>query len=176
MSDKRDNTTAAEKPAKGPRKTTYRKLQKLKIDLFDLNPPPMHTADTPWTEDEAIAEMEFLCRYVGCSDPTKIFFNQALFCRGYKEPELHARLAREFGGKVLELYELALRLRAEKVAMLCLNKQMDPKFGIFAMQNISKWRQTQTVDVATNVMIRTKDYKGTQEIITERMNKAKKEK
>lgn len=150
------------------------KIGKLAVAYEELDPPPVHKENTPWTEKQAIQEMDFLIRYIGCSDPKKLFFNQCLHERGYKNAMLYNKLAKQFPGLVTELYEFVKQLQRDKVATSCLTKEFDSRFGVFAMQNISSWRQTQTVDVATQVSIKTKDYKGIQETINKRMDDAKK--
>ncbi len=147
------------------------------VDANDLNPPKPHDLSKPWTEEEVIAELEFLIRFLDNMDRTKMFFGQCLSFRGYKKPSVfYQQLVRMFpdSAKCSELFECAKDKQREKLATLALTKDFDSRFGVFAMQNISGWRQTQQMDVSTNVSIHAKDYKGIQPIINKRMEDKKK--
>ena len=150
-------------------------LQKeLGVNADDLNPPPLHEKMKDWTEQEAIEELEFLIRFLDNMDYNKIFLGQCISHRGYRDAGLYGSLAKKFPTTCLPLYDFAKMIQQNKLATMALTKNYDSRFGVFAMQNISNWRQTQTLDVATNVSIKTKDYKGNQAIINERMkHKAK---
>jgi len=149
--------------------------KELGVNAADLNPPPHHDLKKPWTEGEVIAELEFLIRFLDNMDRTKMFFGQCLSFRGYRKPSsYYSILTKQFPGKCSELLECAKDIQREKLATLALTKDFDSRFGVFAMQNISGWRQTQQVDVSTNVSIKTKDYKGIQPIISKRMEDKKK--
>ena len=162
------------KPGSLGRKTIQRDFL---VDANDLNPPPLHDFDKEWTEEEVIAELEFLVRFLDNMDVKKMFFGQCLSFRGYKKPsEFYRGLVKKFpeSAKCAELFECAKDKQREKLATLALTKDFDSRFGVFAMQNLSSWRQTQQVDVATNVSIKTKDYKQTQPIINKRIQDKKK--
>jgi len=146
----------------------------LGIDPKDLNPPPLHEKGTPWSEEQAVEELEFLIRFLDNMDYKKIFFGQCLSIRGYRDSHLYENLAKKFPASCLPLYDFAKMIQQNKLATMTLTKHYDSRFGVFAMQNISQWRQTQTLDVATNVSIKTKDYKGLQPTINERIQKGKK--
>lgn len=165
-------------PYTGGRKpgvTTMKTRQKERaIDADDLNPPKPHKKGDEWTEEQAIAEMEYLIRFLSCDDPKKLFFGQCMRTLGYKSPNHYSTLAKKFGGQVAELYSFANLIQQEKVAVEALNKNFDSRFGVFAMSNISGWRQNQTIDTTSTIQIKTKDYKGIQPVISERMERGKK--
>lgn len=147
------------------------------VDANDLNPPQRTDPNGPWTEDEAVLEFEFLIRFLDNMDRTKMFFGQCLSFRQFKKPtSFYQKLVRMFpeSEKLAELMECAKDKQREKLAIMALTKDFDSRFAVFAMPNISQWRQTQQVDVSTNVSIKTKDYKQTQPIISERIQKGKK--
>lgn len=150
------------------------KLAKLAVAYEDLDPPPPHPKGKVWEEDEAIAEMEFLIRWLSCGDPKKLMPAMCLLDRGYRTSRLYTDLAKKFGGEVMELHEFAKQVMRDKISTLALCKELDSRFAVFTMPNISSWRQQQTVDVATNVSIKTRDYKGIQEVINKRMEDKKK--
>lgn len=165
---------AGRKPGALNRKTLQKEYV---VDVGDLAPPPLHDFSQEWTEEEAVAELEFLVRFLDNMDVKKMFFGQCLSARGYKKPtSMYQSLVKKFpdSARCAELFECARDKQREKLATLVLTKDYDSRFGVFAMQNLSSWRQTQQVDVATNVSIKTKDYKGTQPIISKRINDKKK--
>lgn len=153
---------------------TKTKNERLYIDPDTLDPPPVHRKNGEWKEDQAIKELEFLIRFLDNDDPKKVFPGQCLSYRGYRNPNLYDYLAKKFPGKCLPLWDFAKMTQQNKVATMSLMKNYDSRFGVFAMQNISGWRQTQQVDVATNVKINARDYKGVQPVINDRINKKKK--
>jgi len=169
---------AEEKKNKGgrpPGALGKKTLQKeLGVDAKDLNPPTKHEKGADWTEDEGIAELEFLIRFLDNPDYKKLFFGQCLSFREYRKPNLYAELAKKFPGKCTDLYSFAKMIQQNKLATLALTKDYDSRFAVFAMQNISGWRQTQQVDVATNVSIKARDYKQIQQTVNERIAKKKK--
>jgi hypothetical protein len=151
--------------------------KELGVDAATLDPPKPHDFSKPWTEKEAIAELEFLIRFLDNMDRTKMFFGQCLSFRGYKKPTSFYRdLVKMFpeSNQCAELLACAKDKQREKLATLALTKDFDSRFGVFAMQNLSDWRQTQQMDVSTNVSIHAKDYKGIQPIISKRMEDKKK--
>ena len=131
----------------------------------NLDEPPRHEKGAKWTEEQAIAEFEWLLRYIASPDPSKVFMNQAAFHRGYTEGNFFSRLAKQFAGKCLDLLDMVKLMTNEKIAMLTLNKFYDARFGIFASQNVSKkssdpWRQDAKVNMVGSIQIVAKDYKG----------------
>lgn len=165
-------------PYTGGRKpgvTTMKTRQKERaVDIEDLNPPKPHKKGSEWTEEAAIAEMEYLIRFYQCDDPKKLFAGQCLKTLGYTNPKHYVDLSKKFGGRVAELYAFAKQVQQEKVATEALNKNFDSRFGVFAMSNLSDWRQNQTIDTTSTIQIKTKDYKGIQPVINERMERGKK--
>jgi len=148
--------------------------KELGVDASELNPPPLHKKKTEWKEQEAIDELEFLIRFLNNADRSKLFPGQCLTFRGYRDVSLYHNLARKFPETCLPLFDFARMIQREKVATLALTKDLDSRFAVFMLPNISQWRQTQQVDVSTNVSIKTKDYKQTQPIIDKRMEDKKK--
>ena len=148
--------------------------KQLAVDPDDLNPPPFHARSTPWTEDQAVAELEYLIRFLSCEDPKKLFPTQCIALRGYRSVTLYGALAKQFPETAGELWEFAKAISHDKVACGTLNKTYDSRFGVFASMNLSNWRQNHQIDTNVNIMIKTRDYKGTQETINKRMNDKKK--
>jgi hypothetical protein len=146
----------------------------LGVDAATLDPPPQHKYKTDWKEPDAVAELEFLIRFLDNMDRTKIFPGQCLSFMGYRRPNLYQELAKKFPDSCGPLLEFARMIQRDKIAMLALTKDYDSRFAVFTLPNISNWRQTQQIDVSTNVSIKTKDYKQTQPIINKRMEDAKK--
>lgn len=150
------------------------KLANDEVDPNDLYPPQIHNPKQPWTEAEAVEEMEFLIRYLCCKDPKMLFPSHCLAFRGYRDKSLYNKLAKQFPEKCHGLYEFAMQIAHDKIATGALNKTFDSRFAVYASPNMSNWRQQQQIDVATNVSIHTKDYKGVQPLINERMERKKK--
>lgn len=163
--------TGGRKPGSLNKKTIQKEIG---VDANDLNPPPAHKFKAEWKEDEAVAELEFLIRFLDNMDRTKVFPGQCLSFRGYRRPNLYQELAKKFPDSCGNLLEFARMIQRDKIAVMALTKDFDSRFAVFTLPNISNWRQTQQVDVSTNVSIKTKDYKQTQPIINKRMEDKKK--
>ena len=149
-------------------------MQGQAVDINSLEPPPFHRKHNPWTEDQAVAELEFLIRFLESDDPDKLFIGQCIKARGYKRATFYEELAKLYPTPCRELLTYAQLVAADKLALNTLKKNFDSRFGVLAMTNMSKWRQTQSIDTSSTVQIKAKDYKGVQPIITERMNRGKK--
>lgn len=144
------------------------------VDAKDLKPPKRHKKGEDWTEEEAIAELEFLIRFLDNEDPKKLFYGQCLSFRKYSEAGLYNGFVKKWPNSCAPLFEYARMIQRDKVATNALTKDYDSRFAVFAMSNISDWRQNHQVDVSSTIQIKTKDYKGIQPAITERMDRARK--
>lgn len=146
-------------------------MQGQAVDANSLEPPPFHRKSTPWTEEQAVAEMEFLVRFFESDDPDKLFIGQCLKVRGYKMASFYQELAKKFPASCGELLNYARIVSADKLAINALKKNFDSRFAVLAMQNMSKWKQNHQVDSTSTVQIKARDYKQIQPIINERMHK-----
>ena len=146
-------------------------MQEKAVDINSLEPPPFHRRGTDWTEEQAIAELEFLVKFLESEDPQKLFIGQCIKIRGYKKDGFYIELAKKFPATCGELLVYARTVAADKLAMNALMKNFDSRFAVLAMQNMSKWKQNHQVDSTSTVQIKARDYKQIQPIINERMHK-----